>query len=179
MKNEEQQVFNLYVHQFALWTAFRAVQRAFAKTEVLKDILDGLDLEQEVDKLRRVTLDENKYDKWHSEFIQKIFNSPKSKKLNVKMTYGRAAKMIAIYIKTIQILRDPESNLAQFAHPPIDKKLLAALNEKFPNSFLGISNLSWTKFDQKSYYEIIQILRKIQKEQSYPYFWMIEKYWAL
>jgi hypothetical protein len=179
MKNEEQQVFNLYVHQFALWTAFRAVQRAFAKTEVLKDILDGLDLEQEVNKLKRVTLDENKYDKWHSEFIQKIINSPKSKKLKVKMTYGRAAKMIAIYFKASQILRDPESNLAQFAHPPIDKKLLATLKEKFPNSFLGISNLTWTKFDQKSYYDIIQILRKIQKELSYPYFWMIEKYWAL
>ena len=89
-----------------------------------------------------------------------------------------AAKIIAIYIKTYHILGNPTSSLSEFAHPPVDRILLAALFKNNKElSKLNVADTAWTNLTEKDYFEVIDELRIIQQEQELKYFWMLESSW--
>ncbi len=191
MPNTIEEDYSKYAHEFAVWTTCRAVQRGFVKTELLKKVIEEVDLGGQIAELNKTKLDNDYFDRWHLVMATKMITAAKiliikaatkNKKAGVeknpKMTYGRAAKMIAIYIKTSQIIREPESRLARFAHPPVDMKLLSRLRREFKSEFGNTSYAPWTQFDENSYMGTIQILRIIQAKKSLKYFWMIEKYWT-
>ena len=89
-----------------------------------------------------------------------------------KTSYGRAAKIIAVYIKTIATIRDGKSNLARVAHPPIDRILLTNLHKEYPH--LETNKINWTQLNEQKYFKLIDELRAINVE----YFWELERYWS-
>ena len=93
-------------------------------------------------------------------------------KIGVKTSYGRAAKIISIYIKTAVIIRDSgKGSIAKYAHPPIDAILLTNLHREHKN--IDVSTIKWTQLSEANYFKLIEKLRTIEVE----YFWELEKYW--
>lgn len=164
-----------HLHRFACWTAAAAVRRAFAGNEVIAQVIEDINLKQELFELKNVEPSAEKFDEKHKEYsyrlvtrLKELLNSQAEKD---KVTYGRAAKIIAIYIKTCYVIPDPECALSRVAHPPIDRILLSQISkchkifdDKLPN---------WTQLDQDKYTALINELRHIEPD----HFWKLERYW--
>ena len=80
-----------HTHRFAVWTSARAVQRNFLKTQKIKEIIEVVNLKKKISELKESIKSEKDFDKWHDEVIKEIIK-------HTEMTYGRAAKILAIYI---------------------------------------------------------------------------------
>lgn len=95
-------------------------------------------------------------------------------------TFGRAAKLIAVYLKSTVVLgADHNSELRRIAHPPIDDILLRALaaDTRFDAERRRLwRNTRWTRLDRVAYGMVIESFRVEGLEQ--PEFWMIERYWV-
>jgi hypothetical protein len=91
-------------------------------------------------------------------------------------TFGRAAKLVAVYLKSMVVLAAPESGLAHVAHPPIDRILLQNLARQrgLPKQH---TRTPWTKLDEEQYQALIACL------QSYMHpnepFWKLEEFWTV
>lgn len=110
--------FQDHLHNFAVWTAARASQRGFTTTENIKSAIDACGIKEFVSENKEMTAE--KFDKFHQKIAKSIMNylNNKSRK---KTSYGRAAKIIAVYLKTSIVIRDAgKSSLAKIIHPPID-----------------------------------------------------------
>ena len=165
-------------HNFAVWTAARAVQRNFTNTNTIALAIETAQLHTEVQRLEHKEVSVIDFDKWHSEMSNKILKSLTLKPEDKREQYGRAAKIIAIYIKTYHILGNPTSSLSEFAHPPVDRILLAALFKKNKKlTKLNVADTAWTNLTEKDYFEVIDALRIIQHKHELKYFWMIESAW--
>lgn len=98
---------------------------------------------------------------------------------NVGIDYGRIAKLIAIYIKSM-IVNGPghESALADVAHPPIDSYLLKELAKRTDVKDAAKKklwrNVTWTTLKDFEYYALIDTLKVLNDAKP---FWMLEKYW--
>jgi hypothetical protein len=161
--------FYQHLHNYAVWTAARAVQRNFTNTLNIKAAIEHAGLNEFVIK-NNETITANEYDNHHRIFAHKIVEC--LNEMNIPCSYGRAAKIIAIYFKTSIILPSfGEGPLSAIIHPPIDSILLKNLrkNESMPE----LSRLKWTLLDENEYFELINKLRNI----GYKKFWYIEKYW--
>ncbi len=175
--------FTDYTHEFAVWTAARAVARNFTDTTTVRYCIENSSLMHTLKALERVPITENQIDQWHQRIGNELIDLYAIKTLKSdKMSYGRAAKIIAIYCKTALILRNPYTSLAQCIHPPIDRILLQSLhtyikNPQLKSDLFHVAKTKWTKLDETTYFQIIQALRKIQKTENHEAFWMIEKYW--
>jgi len=145
-------------HRFATWAAARAAQRGFTKTANIIAAIDSTNLREiAMDKALWPKTDID-FEKFHKQWCRKIMA-----KLNT--TYGRAAKIVAIYLKTIIILSGNEdSKFGKILHPPIDRILLSSLKIK----------QNWTKLDEKSYFKLIKELKTINKSNA---FWRLEEHW--
>jgi hypothetical protein len=165
--------FNEHLHNYAVWAAARAVARNFTNTANVKSAIEKTELRSLLDSNEKFTI--ASFDQFHRETSGKIIAHLKfiDNELEKKATYGRAAKIIAIYIKTAIVIRDSGmSNLARIAHPPIDRILLTNANEKHKN--LGLTTDNWTQLSEGKYFELIKKLRTIELE----YFWELERYWS-
>jgi len=165
--------FTDHLHNYAVWTVARAVQRNFTNTKNIKAAIEASDLRSLIDNKKTFTI--KNFDDFHRMTSHKIIRKLKSldKGLNNKATYGRAAKIIAIYIKTIIVIRDSGlSNLAKIAHPPIDRILLSNTHKVYRD--FGLDKINWTQLNENKYFELIDKLRTINLD----YFWQLEKYWS-
>lgn len=162
-----------HLHNYAVWTAARAVQRNFTNTKNIKTAIEATDLRNLIDNKKIFTIED--FDNFHRKTANKIISELKSldKKLPNKATYGRAAKIIAIYIKTTIVIRDSGlSDLAKIAHPPIDRILLSNAGKDYPN--FGLNKINWTQLNENKYFELIDKLRTIDLD----FFWKLERYWS-
>jgi hypothetical protein len=165
--------FNEHLHNYAVWAAARAVARNFTNTANVKSAIEEAGLRRLLDNNEMFSI--ASFDQFHRETARRIIAHLKhiDNGLEEKATYGRAAKIIAIYIKTAIVIRDSGmSNLARIAHPPIDRILLTNANEKHKN--LGLTTDNWTQLSEGKYFELIKKLRTIELE----YFWELERYWS-
>jgi len=165
--------FTDHLHNYAVWTAARAVLRNFTDTKNIKSAIEKTDLKKLINTKEVFTVE--RYDAFHRESANKIMLHFKSvdPDLGKKATYGRASKIIAIYIKTIIVIRDSgKSNLAKIAHPPIDRILLTNAHKDY--KYLGLDKINWTQLTENKYFEMIYNLRKL----DFEYFWELEKYWS-
>ena len=165
--------FNEHLHNYAVWAAARAVARNFTNTANVKSAIEKTELRSLLDSNEKFTI--AGFDQFHRETARKIIAHLKyvDKGLEEKATYGRAAKIIAIYIKTAIVIRDSGmSNLARIAHPPIDRILLTNASKKHEN--LGLTMYNWTQLLEGEYFELIEKLRTIEFES----FWEVERYWS-
>jgi ribosome-binding ATPase YchF (GTP1/OBG family) len=165
-----------HIHRFAVWTAARAAQRGFTTTENISKAIKDVDLQNAFNKDNITSEKFNEiHDKTVGELI-KILNTYTDKKgNNLNTSYGRAAKIIAVYLKTAVIIPNRgECEISKVAHPPIDRILLTNLKKKYPE----IKNLSWTKFDRTQYIDTMSIINNIKVQKNYVAYWKIEVNWT-
>ena len=114
------------------------------------------------------------FDVWHKSLCRKIIKNLLDAGVS-DITYGRAAKLVAIYLKvTVIIGEDPTSPLARVAHPPIDHILLQEIAKE--NPILGnLAQVKWTNLTEEEYFDVVNKLRSILDDEAG--FWQIEKYW--
>jgi hypothetical protein len=164
--------FKDHLHNYACWTAARAVQRNFTTTKKIAKAIGTTDL-MRIDELNISSAEE--YDAFHRICCNQIIMYFKSK-FNIDATYGRAAKIVAIYLKTSVIIRNSgKGTLASIIHPPIDRILLTNLHKEKENKKLGFDKINWTELKEDSYFELISKLRILKSDK----FWELEEYWSV
>lgn len=159
-----------HLHNYSIWTAARAVQRGWkgAKTINIKKAIESTELKNIESNLH--SLNSSEFDNFHRLIAHKIIDSFNS--MGIKASYGRAAKIIAIYIKTSIIIRDSGiSPISRLAHPPIDNILLTTLDNTFPR--LELKGIKWTQLTEEKYFNIIFKLRTLNLDA----FWKTEEFW--
>ena len=167
--------FQQHIHNYAVWTAARAAQRGFTTTENIKQAINASQLQ----KLAEGKLDIKTaadYDAFHKitcDELMATFDSLSLKdRVKAKATFGRAAKIVAVYLKTAVVVKDQgESLLSNIIHPPIDRILLSNLTK--PPYHIQLRN--WTQLSKHDYYVLWEEIKalKIHKKG----FWEIEEHW--
>ena len=129
------------------------------------------------DKNRDV--DAANFDKEHRKWCSSIVKYLESR--GVSATFGRAAKLIAIYLKSMVILDSSiETERTRFIHPPIDGILLRNLcraPDLESTHKASWKNLKWTVLTEQGYYGLIEQLRMCTSKGE-P-FWVLERYWTV
>ena len=160
--------FPEYLHRFACWTAARAVQRRYsAKTKEIQEAIEKTELKKLIENPRIDSPE--KFDAFHL----KTCNTIQTKLGGAEKTsFGRAAKIVAIYLKTAIVLPDNgESVLAKIIYPPIDRKLLQNLCRAFKDK--GFMENPWTELNKEQHQDLIKKMREISPDS----FWKIESFW--
>ena len=140
------------------------------------DALDQSSIKHDVDDMLRKEPTPEDFDNWHRTMCTKLIQHF-TPKVGSRSTYGRAAKMVAIYLKvTVIIGKDSSCTLAKIAHPPVDRILLNNVSKAIPK-VKHLGNVTWTKLDEDQYFIIIDTLRDLVPEGE-P-FWKIEKFWKI
>lgn len=161
--------FHDHIHNYACWTAARAVQRNFTTTEKIIKAIEASDLVHE-DENNKIQTNEE-FDSFHRKCCNQIKDYLEST-YNIDTPYGRAAKIVAIYLKTSVIIRNSgKGDLARVAHPPIDRILLGNIHKV--NKNLGVGEINWTTIEEKPYFELIEKLRTLKLDN----FWELEEFW--
>jgi len=112
----------------------------------------------------------DEFDKIHSLWCNDIISF--WDKYGEGFEYGRAAKLVNMYLKSMIVLVNPDSNLAKNIHPPIDSVLLKALAKQFKQGHFR--DLRWTNFKEDEYFKTLgEILALIEGQPA----WKIEKFW--
>ena len=180
-------------HRFAVWTAARAVARGFTSTAKVKNAIDACGLRafafgdpgnwpadpELVDSLHK---------KWSAAILRQlemdeVFEKKKGgakrkKPLEKEKCYGWAAKIIAIYLKTIILMGCHwDHAFAKVMHPPIDRALLKELSKRseFPASKSQWSKTNWTQLTEDDYEKLIASFRAARANDGE--FWRIERFW--
>ena len=168
-KSEDNYSFAEHVHRFAVWTAARAVQRNFTTTENIRKAIEQTELQNLF--FRKDINSPEQFDKFHKETCDKLITE--FRKQGMVPSYGRAAKIVAIYIKTVIVIPEKgKSKLSKIAHPPIDRILLHNLDSKYPE--LKLKSRNWTTLNKVEYFKLIKKFR----EDFGDCFWKIEENWS-
>jgi hypothetical protein len=166
----ETYTFNQHRHNFATWTAARAVQRNFTTTANIKYAIDKSGLHEFIDSEEGYSSDE--YDQLHIMWAERLQKALEEKEVN-NCTYGRAAKIISIYLKTSVILcNSGDCAKSGFIHPPIDGILLKNLSKL--EGLKDFRNIRWTQLSKEEYWGIVARLRNHFKKFD----WTLEYYWS-
>jgi hypothetical protein len=165
-------------HNFAVWAAARASQRTFTSVSRLKDALEASELPLVVQDPAQWPICGDQFDRFHHLYCSRIVNRLTTAGVAMA-TYGRAAKLVAIYLKSMIVVSEhTQSVFAAIIHPPIDRTVLQNLardprfNQGFRHQW---RNLSWTTLSEGDYFALITQLR--QNGLDKPAFWMLERYW--
>ncbi len=161
--------FKNHLHNYACWTAARAVQRNFTTTQNIVKAIESSDLIR-IEEINIQSAQD--YDSFHRSCCNQLIQCFETNK--IAASYGRAAKIVAIYLKTSVIVRySGEGTLSKLAHPPIDRILLTNLHKRYPT--LGVGKTNWTELKEESYFELIAKLRTL----PFNKFWELEAFWNI
>jgi hypothetical protein len=166
-----------YRLEYAVWAAYRAAQAGSAKAKgpELSDALKKCGVVAYIDSYDGKEVDPDTYrknhDKWCEETIKHLKNN-----FNKDITYGIAAKLVGIFIKSYFILAGNEKQpLSKVAHPPIDSFLLKGIDKEKGTKLE--KEYKWQKLNKDQYYELLEKIRgNLEKDEE---FWKIKKYWKL
>ncbi len=172
--NTQQYSFTAHLHRFAVWTAARAAQRCFTTTANIQQAIEETGLAKSLAELDTNTISPKEYDDFHRDIATRLQAAFAKKNLLAKATYGRVAKIIAIYVKTSYIIRYPDTALSKVVHPPVDRILLQRLARGNYDFSVDLKKINWTQLDQETYFQLIDDLRRFWGDRP---FWKIEAYW--
>lgn len=143
------------LYNYACWTAARAVQRNFTTTSNIIKAIESSDLM----RIGEINIQSAEaYDDFHRSCCNQLIKCFETNK--IAASYGRAAKIVAIYLKTAVIVRHSgEGKLSELAHPPIDRILLTNLHKRY--HALDVGEINWTELKEESYFELIAKLRTL------------------
>jgi hypothetical protein len=167
-------------HRFSVWAAARAAQRGLkgGKVDVLRDALEQSGVAAYV-KAGPGSVDQRAFEEVHRTWCRSIIKYLATR--GVSATFGRAAKLIAIYIKSMIVLGGHDgTELAHIAHPPIDGILMCNLRnavELQSKRRTSWAKVKWTKLSEDEYYRLIDELR-LCIPQHQP-FWTLEQFWTV
>lgn len=167
-----------HIHRYAVWTAARAASKSRLKNSEVDIIITTVGLREAVKALQMKTpLTEPIYRQWLKKKGEEIIAVVKERNWSdfktKQFSFGLAAKIISIYIKTAVVLpTNGESTLAQVAHPPIDSLLLKGINAKHQLRL----ETNWSTFDWERYERMINELFLLYP--ALPY-WRIEDVWMV
>lgn len=168
----------IHRHRFAVWVATTAVKRGFASLDVMRVALEASELPDFVRDQVESQLSPAAFAQLHKRWCHQIMDALADNEVE-KVTYGRAAKMVAMYLKTMVIV-GPWSNtdLAFVAHPPIDRYLLQNL-AKVATTPAEVRRLlkatNWTQLSEAKYTELVLVLQSTMRGKT-P-FWELERHW--
>lgn len=178
-ENGENQIpytIDTHKHNFAIWAASRAAQRGFTTVENLRNAAEACGIKEAVIQFGKTNVDPKEYDDWHTDICRQIIKYLLNAGVE-NTTYGRAAKLVAVYLKVIVVIGgDPMCALARTAHPPIDRILLRNIAKTNP-SLRRLAQVNWTTHSEAEYFDVINNLRNVLDEGS-P-FWEMEKHWTV
>jgi hypothetical protein len=166
-------------HRFAVWAAGRAAQRGLSggSNAVLAKAVEICGVREAVQAHSAWSSDSAEFDRVHATWCNAILAHLKKSEV-AGASFGRAAKLIAIYLKTMVLISGSEdTKLGQVIHPPIDGILLRAMAADLAfdkASRRHWRKTVWTKLDQGEYSKLIESLRRASCAQP---FWMLERYW--
>jgi len=167
-------------HRFSVWAAARATQRGFTSVENLRDALENCGIANFLRNPDALTTDQPAFKEQHKIWCRSIVDFLRHRDI-AKVTYGRAAKLVAIYLKSMVILgTSANTTLASVAHPPIDRILLQNLSratEIHSQHKTRFRTINWTELDEQSYYDLISDLRGCLRADE-P-FWSLERFWTV
>lgn len=167
-------------HRFSLWAAARAAQRGFTTVENLRDALENCGIANFLRNPDALNTDESKFEKHHKIWCRLIVGFLKNRNID-KVTYGRAAKLVAVYLKSMIIIGPYAGTLlSSVAHLPVDRILLQNLSraaEIHSQHKRTWRTINWTELDEPSYYDLISQLRSCLRDGE-P-FWSLEKFWTV
>lgn len=164
-------------HRFAVWAAARAAQRGFRKVGVLREALEATGLRTFLANPKNYGASAAQFDAAHREWCRTICQHL-GRHSAAGVTFGRAAKLVAVYIKTVVIMGEHwDSALGRNAHPPIDRRLLQVLSKETDDAVLRRqwAGTSWTRLGEDEYYRLVDRLRHSFCRDT-P-FWMLERHW--
>jgi hypothetical protein len=162
--------FKDHLHNFSVWTAARASQRGFTSTKNIKTAIEFSGLRSFAESEEDIS--EEKFEGFHRQCCFEIIKSL-NQQLPGKTSYGRAAKIVAIYLKTSIIIRNKGVGTpSEIIHPPIDNILLQNIHKKI--DIPSISDIKWTKLTEQQYWELVSIL----KNSVQTFNWKLEEFWT-
>jgi len=164
-------------HRFSVWAAARAAQRGLTSVDILREALERCGIRDFLNPANLNDVDDGKFREQHEKWCGSIVGFLKKKRVS-KTTYGRAAKMVAVYLKSMIVLGpQTQSSLSQVAYPPIDGRLLRNISQAgdvtCPDKD-GLGKVKWTKLNRKDYYKLVERLRKCLPH-GHP-FWKLERF---
>lgn len=170
---------NEHRHRFAVWAAARAAQRGFADVNTLRKALERCGVVEFVETANFDDVDDKRFDTLHRQWCSAIVDSLVKAGV-AHVTYGRATKLIGMYLKSMVVLGPGSGTaLARTVHPPVDGILLRKLAASLMNSEYSRewARVRWTKLTHKQYYELIGQLREALGPDE-P-FWKLERFWTV
>ncbi len=167
-------------HRFAVWAGARATQRAFTSVKNLRDALEQTNVRNFLEVPDSFNVNADQFESKHREWCNSIVDFLSERGVK-NATYGRAAKLIAIYLKSMVVLTEHSaSNLATVTHPPIDRILLQnlAASQEIKSQYKASWRIAtWTTLNECDYYELIAELRSVLPAPE-PW-WKLERYWTV
>lgn len=151
-------------HSFAVWAASRSVQRGFTSTKKIALAIEKSGLKKFVESYSKCEKEEFK--PFHIKCSDKIISALKDE----NCSYGIAAKIIAVYLKTSLIIYNKGKNCDNI-HPPLDRILL--------NNFIKFNAIKeytyqpWTKLNKSEYWDLVSLIEKYEGKIN----WELERYW--
>ena len=165
-------------HKFAVWCAARAVQRKFTKTNFLKNALEKCGVVEFIEHYNGGDISPETFDELHEKWCESILKSWDEDQVE-NGSFGRASKLIAVYIKSMIIVQNNQTPLSAVAHPPIDRMILQNISKdksiNHPNRMYWKA-INWTELNKSQYQNLINDLRQVVGDKP---FWTIEKYWPI
>ena len=80
-----------------------------------------------------------------------------------KKGFGIAAKIISIYVKTVEVIPSTGNSKISFvAFPPIDRYLLSGLKKE-----LQLTNISWSDMEEEEFIDIVEKLKNFINEKPF------------
>lgn len=166
-------------HRFAVWAAARAAQRGLTSVSILRSALEATDLVRFVRLRSSLRTGPTAYDRHHRRWCSSILRHLHRAGIE-KAAYGHAAKLVAIYLKSMVVVGPHgDSRLASVIDPPIDRILLSRLTTQnvCSDEMSKWRGTQWTTLDKRSYYALISDLRAtLPKDEP---FWKLEQYWTV
>jgi hypothetical protein len=161
-------------HRFATWAAARAAGRGaggWKASLVGEAILSAGNLRQVADTIDNLPAPEQ-FPAAHAAWCKAIERALKSQGAE-KVNYGRAAKVVAIYLKAVSAGHDPAANeKLRAVYPPVDAILLASLPKAQRDRLRGLPR--WTSFMECHHDKVISVLRDLAGKGG---LWTVERFW--
>ena len=168
-------------HNFAVWAAARAAQRGFAGADVpaLRGALEASGVQRFLSDPQFADIDCTRFEELHRLWCNSICHFLENRSIG-RVTYGRAAKLLAVYLKSMVIIGGSAyTSLGRCIHPPIDRRLLQTLagDPSFEPQHRAVwRQTNWTQLTENDYYNLVRQLRS-GLPQEIP-FWMLEEHWT-
>lgn len=182
MTDQTEYGINQHKHTYACWTAARAYGRKLAGggNQQARELIDAVSL-QDV-----VTPDDlgDDVNAWLLDKMQGIVDYAEQQGI-VGITFGRAQKLVNIYLKTTLVCGGhiDHPKVGQL-HPPLDFQLIKALKALFrankaDGAYAALvaaqkSCSGWTAFSRTDYVAHIKALQLFLGDRP---MWMIEEHW--